>query len=156
MRRLDDFLIDRVFQPVADWLSPWVSPYALGAFLLTGGCLAIICMSAYLHWWASLTIAMLWMPFALRRAYRQEHAPPSNLMPLTRLVDMPIRLFLLFLQLFCLPLVMFADTPIMINQGGWWLVVIADYFFACRKNPPPPRASRVPAFSARATGDASA
>lgn len=147
MRQIDDFLIDRGFQPVADWLSRWVSCHALAAFLMTGGVLGLMAGFLAMGYWVSIAMSGLWMPMRVWEAYQRAAAPPSDVLPIERISWIWLRLPLLTLQTAGVPLhvlsIRLGDYWWSAVMAGWWLFTVGLYFLACRRNPPRVARARV-------------
>jgi len=150
MRRLDDFLIDRVFQKIADALHRVASCYAIGSFLLVG--------FAAMHflWYAlayskgqylilltfGLMLSLFWVPIRVVRAIRidKQWAEGRDALPPERISDAWFRLFFLLM----LPFDAFSaylnwiSTALggMIGDLSWFMLVAGAYFLACTPKRP--------------------
>lgn len=168
LSRLDDFLIDRCAQPVADRLAARATPMGIGASLLLGSAVLEVGRIWARHLAGTnsgvdyaMGGAFLAILFALRARYvREDGAAPLGVMPAERLAGRVVRVPLLV----CLPLgilwhaVLWTGSdislPSVLSQGSYMLETAAFYFGACRRNPPKPRrqsvsvADMVPAPSA--------
>lgn len=142
MRRIDAFLIDRVFQQVADVFERWVSCYGLAGFLATGAIIGIA-IAGFGNWLRSdhFTLACDGiLAFGAVRNWRKADqaakSAPRNVMPVFRIEMFRERMWALFWAPFgCVLLV----------AGSFWgrgfagyllLHVAAIYFLACRRRPP--------------------
>ncbi len=149
MRRLDDFLIDRVFQPVADALARWISCYGLAAFLLTGAVLAMITAIALSPDVRSVGVVLLSVVWVVRliEAHQLDQRASSDVLPAERIRDVYWRPAYLAVVVYDLMVEIFSLSDLrdlMFNQG-WLLNTLAVYFMACRKQPPKQRRAHVPA-----------
>lgn len=147
LRNMDDFLIDRVFQPVSDRAARYVSCYGIAAFLLTGMLLILGGLKLYDRDWIGLLITSGWLPYDVCRAYRLDAAPSSDVLPICRIKDFWLRILFLVVLIALLPTFVLnwwtGDYIKLGHEIGWSIVVPAYYFMACRKNPPTPRRSTV-------------
>lgn len=152
MSALDDLLIERVFQRIADALARWISCYGIAAFLLTGFLLGRMVQHFMRQEWFYLALALVvWLP-PLVTAYRLDLKPASSALPDARLRFQALRrLSLVFLPLDAFSIVV---TPLTDLYGIWLLTTPALYFLACRRNPPKPRRVTVPIGAAGARGTA--
>ena len=133
-RDIDDFLVDRVFQPVVDRL-PVAVETATG-FISIGAAMASIAgLMLENVWWAAI-IVPAWAAIVYK-AHR--HRPRSTLLPAERRF-WEMRLFNLTI---CAAMVLMARlepdavTVLLIaGQGGHTAI---HYMLACRQNPPPPK-----------------
>lgn len=146
IQRMDDFLIDRVFQPISDALARWISCYGIAAFLLTGACLFQGGAFVYRREWFWLLIASAWFPLVIHKAHEMDKALPSNVMVADRLTGRWVRLLLLIGQCLFLPRdIMSSDAPVhQVESATWWGVIAAYYFMACYKRPAKPKRAKVP------------
>jgi len=145
-RTIDDFIIDRIFQPISDTLASLVSCYAIGAFLMTGGLMFSFAWDVQAQHWVNLFFDVTFGPLYLYWAHRMQNEPIRNVMPTNRIALLPVRIFLVVLCLF-------GSIPaIVINLAqGIWIeathnfsgicMTAAFYFLACRRLPPTRRAS---------------
>ena len=145
LRRLDDFLIDRVFQKIADAAARWVSCYGIAAFLLTGAGLMKVADYSVNRDWFGLAFLSLWAPGIAYRAYQLDAKASASVLPPDRVGAMGWRLWSVAtnpLDLLCLLTAQtWWDYP---RFGAWFLVTPALYFMACRRNPPKEKRAVVP------------
>lgn len=146
--KVDDFLIDRVFQRIADNLDRWVSCYGIAAFLMTGFALEqiayrILRQSNLIEW-----LWYLWIPFVVADAYKRERsAKVSDILPPRRWFDRFMRCTLVFLTWI---LGAFSAIPLptdklidRINLVAWAFYTVSLYFMACCRKPPRRQAVRL-------------
>lgn len=141
MRAIDGFLIDRVFQPLADRLARWVSCYGIAAFLLTGFMLYHVAFYVYREEMVGLCLTALWLPGLTWRAYDLDRNPPLGVLPAERITRYASRCgnLLLILPITVLELCASSSLFETINQVGWLILIPAECFMACRANPPAQR-----------------
>jgi hypothetical protein len=146
LRRIDDFLIDRVFQPVTDRLASVTSPCAMAAFLLVG---FLVSNEAWCITYGHYVLAFLagcTFAAAYLMAVDEDKKPLSNTLPSVRIIHFIPRMIGLML----LTPLMVLLTPLNFHilhplaDIGWWLYLMALYFMACRKMPPPKRETEAP------------
>lgn len=145
LHRADDFLIDRVFQPIADLLAPVITCVMLG-HLFTG--LLVVfglgwCVTRPAYW-----VAPLFLIYGSARLFR---LTPTRLgmMPIERVRGFLGRLMDWLIIILIVPSEILdptIDTTFILAELVCWL--ISDYFYACRRNPPKPRKFRMPAWLA--------
>lgn len=128
LRQADDFLIDRVFQLIADWLSPWVSIRRLVFFFSMGGTAVLLAYGTYHQRWVQLCLILVLSVVQLRTLSQVE--PPDGVLPAARINCLPrivdwIIIVTSVIQM--MPLVLFA---------GFVAWLIGDYFNCCYRNPP--------------------
>ncbi len=149
MRRLDDFLIDRVFQPIADALARWTSCYGIAAFFLTGAILAMITSIALEPSMRSVGAVLLSVVWVIRliEAHLMDRRGYSDVLPEERILHVYWRPVYVAFVVFDLIREAFGwdDFRNLILNQGWLLNTLAVYFMACRKQPPKQRRARVPA-----------
>lgn len=153
MKTVDDFLIDRLFQPVVDAMVAVASCYAIAAFVLTGGGFLLLVVDVHqaiyasAWWWCTVGIVSLYLPTIIVRAYRLEQDRPRDAMPIDRVSMMWFRVGVLYCQTIFLPMdVMYwAKLPWnALADLGWWLVIVGAYFMACRRAPPKQKRAYLP------------
>ncbi len=138
IRRIDDFLIDRVFQPVADVSSRWCSCYGIAAFLFTGFALEQFVYRFYLRDWLWMALGLTWIPKRVWDAYKAELRPIRDVMPIDRISNFIVRVvFVVFL----IPTTVIAvaeakDAMKTVAEISWIFLIIGEYFMACRPRPP--------------------
>lgn len=148
MRRLDDFIIDRVFQPIADRLARYWSCYAIAAFILTGFDLEHAAFYIYKEDYVWIAVAAMWLAPMTYRAYQLESQPVRNVLPLERIQFLALRLLNAAFTPFVLLAVFLLPVGIRtIDDIGWAAMVVALYLMACRKNPPRQQRAKAPAFA---------
>ncbi len=146
MRTIDDFLIDRLFQPAADRLARWMSCYAIAEFLLTGELLFKTISYAAEQDWVAMSLCSAWMPVYILRAHRLDAAPPSDILPTERVTGIVFRMIWLTVQIVTLPINLLEPHALWwrIESASWWLIVAGVYLMACRKRPPKPKRITIP------------
>lgn len=148
--RLDSFLIDKAFQPIADRLARWISCYGIAAFLLTGVTLGNAVAFAWTMRWEELLVTA-WFAYRCRDAYVLDRAPPSNALPVERIK----RSGWMGRPGLVLCVAFFTTIHIVAPAPGWsridiwayrlwWIYIAAAYFMACRRDPPKPKAAKIP------------
>lgn len=150
MRRIDDWLIDSVFQPFADRLPAWMSCYGVAAFLLTGLGLEQIAYCMLRQNWIGLLLLSTWMPYTVTHVYRLDRLPARNVAPVDRIARFVLRAAYLLWLLPCIPIaVCFAsDSVDQLSLATWLVIGPIEYLIACRKNPPKEKRSIVRGHSA--------
>lgn len=139
MRQVDDFLIDRIFQPIADSLARWASCYAIAAFLLTGFTLAETVICVVFDQWITLVLSALWVPFLLMECYTLQRKSLCDVTPDNRIKLRTFRPLVLLLSVAGVPMAIFLEVN---DLWYWlwihdqWLLVIGVYFMACHMIPP--------------------
>lgn len=139
MMRIDDFLIDRIFQPVADALARWASCYAIAAFLLTGFALTEIVTNVVLDQWIFLVLFAIWVPFLLIECHTLQRKGLCDTMPYNRIRFRRTRPILLLMSAISMPMTIMSWNN---NHWRWlwfhdqWLLVVGLYFMACYMIPP--------------------
>jgi hypothetical protein len=146
MRQIDNFIIDRMFQPVVDALANIMSCYAMAAFLLTGGSLFIAAAGWHNERYVYLAITGLWLPLHVLRAYRLDAEKPRSVMSTERVIYALLRVCLLAGLIVFEPATVSEflsrkSAWIAIEDFAWWMVVVGLYLMACRR-PPPGRQGR--------------
>ena len=148
MRRLDDFLIDRVFQKIADALHRHASCYAIAGFLMTGyGLSAVMAMvDWFVHDYIAapvlLFVFMLFYPPFIIRAVRLERrwASGDNALPNDRITGCIQRTLALFWTAIPVPIdamQLLAGLQLAaIFNLGWLLYLAGLYFLACTPKRP--------------------
>lgn len=146
IRYIDDTLIDRVFQPVADRCAQHASCYALAAFLLTGCGLAALASAVVADGTLYRCLNLIIVPciaVVLVRANYLDRAPPSDVMPIERIQYVNWRTANLFIAILDLESVVGTPTlRIALNAAMWLLLTAAMFFMACRRLPPAARRAR--------------
>jgi hypothetical protein len=149
--RLDSFLVDRIFQPLADALARWTSCYGIAAFLLTGVIFGQVAGYIWMEKWAYAISMPIWSLMKCIQAYELERRPPSDVLPIERIQGQiwAGRPGLLLIEIFAQPMILLIPPPDgkvmwIYEQESWWVVIIACYFMACRRNPPKPRRAKIP------------
>ena len=146
-RDLDDFLVDRVFQPVVDRL-PASAEVAAG-FVSIGAGLCFVCGFALAREWVFVAIVVPCWGFLVLRAHRPRRERPGTF-PVERLM-WHMRLFQISIAI-CMSTVaaLAPDRTTVLLAAGQWGIVMTDYMLACRRNPPPPKKATVPVASVNA------
>jgi hypothetical protein len=152
LRWADDFLIDRVYQPVADRLAGWISCYGIAAFLLTGFAISRIVYLVHngSEWWYWLL--SLWIFLAVADAHSQDRATPTNVVPNERIRTLSCfnRLMLTLIAFMAVTGFLNYDVWQWVENVGWFGAWVAFYFLACRRMPPKPKRVKAPMFAAEA------
>jgi hypothetical protein len=147
-RKIDDWIIDQVFQKISDALVRWMSCYAIAAFLLTGTILLRITAHMFDGYWALLFFDAIWLPFRLLDAHTMDREPVRDVLPIERIAWMPGRFFWLSLAVLGFPVFFLQrDHAVLALESGDWLLVMALFFMACRRRPPAQQKSRAPWFA---------
>lgn len=138
--KIDDWLIDRVFQRISDGLARFASCYAIAAFLLTGAALGHWGLYIVRQEWVGLLLSSMWLPFRVADAYRLEREPQRDVLPVERVRYFFQRIIFLMLQIAISPLVLLDATEgnywMLASDTFWWVIVVGFYFMACRRRPP--------------------
>ncbi len=140
-RRLDDWIIDCIFQPISDALARWVSCYGIAEFLWTGVVLSRLAL--FVHdqerYWISILFMIPWAVWYLIDCHREDMKPPSATLPVFRIRLFGMRCSWLVLAPIDALSVVFAETGWERLQAiSWFAVYAACWFMACRRNPPKP------------------
>lgn len=149
MRHIDDWLIDRVFQPLADRVAGYVSCYGIAAFLFTGFMLELDARMAVRGDYLWILVTMVWPLRPTLRAYQLDAQPLSNVMPIDRVTHVAARIFSLAIivpgatVLFLLA----KDVSDRLHEIAWMMVLPAEYFTACRRSPPKWRHAAAPSHA---------
>lgn len=148
IRAIDDFMVDRVFQPISDALARWVSCYGIAAFLLTGA-IPLAFAAAVMRWsWYAIPPGFLGVMWACRlvQMHQMDTAACSDVLPTERIRDALLRPVFLPFCVYDLMFEILTEVPfdIWLWNQAWLLYTLAIYFMACRKLPPKPRRSHVP------------
>jgi hypothetical protein len=147
MRRLDGALLDRGWQPIANGLAAWWSPYDAAGFLAAG---FLVSHTAYEMraavtgatslWWAFISIVGTlpvtgFLMLASQRAARHSDSGRQTMNP-ERSVCFPIRIVLLACLMVGLTLDgMVAQLPDLFDLATL-LLLSGFYFVACEHHPP--------------------
>lgn len=142
---VDDFMIDRVFQPVADWLGRWVTPCEAAEFLLIGNVLARIVTATFsetISWWfvaivLPIDVGLIFVARYYNRTDRLGMMPRARLtMDWWRLGSLPFAVLsiITIAPHFAVPLV--SETARDIANIA---LCCAVFLMSCRRNPPPPK-----------------
>jgi len=148
LRRIDDFLLDMLFQPVADAVSAWVSCFGIAAFIYTGFALEHTAFYVYSSDWVDIALTAGWVPLVTYLAYDLDRKPVRDVLSWERFTRFPLRMILLFFLApisFAYALAPNEDLFTRIENIGWIAILPAEYFMACRKQPPKPKRMTVPA-----------
>ncbi len=152
--RIDCFLIDRVFQRVANAVERWTNCYAIAAFLIAGASIAqwasvLVNILRNPHWIGLLSaagpaiITPIWYMW-WKAADRLASAPPTNVMPIIR-IELFITRSLYSVLLVPLNLLLFLPprhVQDILFASSWLLVSAGLYFLACYRRPPRARKAR--------------
>lgn len=148
-RKIDDWLIDNVFQRISDRLSFICSCYALAVYsLLAAGLLVGGSFVVARDWWGiGLCGPLLFLEtLRARELDQQSH---RDALPIERIAKLFTRTFLLATAISVTPA--FVDNVLIgrwlkvVLFPGFCAIVLAYYFMACR--PRPPRQKRSTAWS---------
>lgn len=146
LTKLDDFLLDRVFQPWADHLADRISPLVLGAVLieLYGLVMAWLWMRDWMVgrnlWLAPFFLLLLVAVVAFRhRMLRTDGRLRLGHMNPLRQRWADLRAFIIATFIVCSPTLFFAESLAEVME---WLIsqaaiIGALYFGSCQKSPPP-------------------
>jgi hypothetical protein len=147
-RCIDDFLIDRTFQPASDALARWVSCYGIAEFLWTGAMLARLVMLVHetdRDWIATLIVIPLMLVFLLE-CRREDIKPPSAILPVFRVKHFRMRCaWIILVPIEAFLLAAGENWSDRLQSLSWFAVYAACWFMACRRNPPKP--ARAPAMA---------
>lgn len=149
IRKLDDWLIDEVFQRVADRLAAIACCYSIAAFLFTGFILGAGFDYTLQQDYVGLALLSLWAPRRCWQAYRRVGEPLSNVMPIDRVAYFYLRVLMGALS--TIFMVMALSMLGRMREVPWLIMVAAEYFMACRRRPPIERRSHVPSMLAQNT-----
>jgi hypothetical protein len=152
LHKMDDYLIDRVFQPTADALWRVASCYGLAAFFYTGFMFIFASCRVINQSYFSLLFFMLWMPLRAFRAYREDQKPARNVVPIYRVSEFYLRVLdipLVVASVACAVIPDSSGVIFRIGEISWVLLFLGDYFMACRKRPPAQSRSEVSVWGAR-------
>lgn len=145
----DDYLVERVFQPVTDWLAPWCEPRTIARFLLG----LALCFEAPGYLFIGWGEAFFWPISAIAAWFAGWSFPPPRIgtLPYERIVLQPARIYSFFMTLVLVPSILKRTY-----EGGGlhaiWLgascvFLVAIYFAACSRNPPKPKKVRAGDFA---------
>lgn len=145
LRRLDDFLIDCLCQPMVDRLARWTTPVGIARFLMTGAALfELIAAGLEMPSWASaILLGYQVVCVALLRSFTR--LSNHRGMPLNRVTHFYMRCGAL------LPLLAFNIGRLIewspfwsehVENVGFVLYSVTFYFLACARRPPPERRAR--------------
>lgn len=147
-REIDDFIVDRVSQPVADRVAHRMRAPILAQTVLVGSA-ALECCSTYLFWlngnlpWLQTIILAAGLALTMSWAWSAESTKtPEGLMPRWRTEHLVIRsgLCIIVFAYFLLYLAIFAFGTLTMASAASELACIVNlgglYFMACRTNPP--------------------
>lgn len=132
--RYDGWVLDHVFQPVADRLAEWWSCYQIAVFLLTVDMLVVIVYFVEVRFYFGLLLIPALIPPVVR-AYLAAN-PPSMLLPLDRFIWWGYRLGA------AISIVGDVILPGHLDCSDFWLMTIqvlqftGTGFLACRPRPP--------------------
>lgn len=152
-RAIDDFLIDRVFQPISDRLERWISCYGIAEFLMTGYIVEATVFRVFaepkLVWHVPVFMFIGWGFF--RRARKLDRSGPLDVIPAGRITELWVRMAWIASCLFlAVPLLLVGvgffggiDTATI-----FFAPAASEYFLACRRRPLKPKRSRAPANAA--------
>lgn len=145
MHKIDNFLIDEVFQPVSDRLADWISCYGLAAFMLTGFALEDLWFNIYKETFLWIAVGALWIIPLTLRAYRLDTQAARNVIPVERIQFFLSRMGnLIVIPCLMLGGVISAHGASKLNSIAWFLVLLAEYFMACIKRPPSRKKAKLP------------
>jgi len=144
MHRLDDFLIDRVFQKIADALCRWWSCYGLAAFLLTGGGGVLVGLSAFALiraecWLLVFPLPLLgfWVYYKTKSAYDLDAAwqRGKEALPADRIRDVVLRVVWVAFTVLHSTMVLLSlerqTARSLALYTAWCLFAFGLYFLAC-------------------------
>lgn len=131
LARLDAFILDRVFQPLANRFSERLSPLILGAVLMetTGLMLLVMAFRGQRPWWVAALVLPCFVIITSRIRYEDRQLRLGMLNPLRLDYAFNRRLTLLMLPL---EVVAGSYLPLpLLTLGSAW------FFASCQKLPPP-------------------
>lgn len=163
MERIDNFCIDRIFQPIADWLQDLTrrSTYYLAACSYAGISLISLLLS-YLHFGGSVLLSLIYFLCSfvamspIRTQIRRDnnlHEHPSKVVENDRHDSVLVILRPVLVCMFVavgIPYIvkkLYADTLTLADIIGeiFSILLIAAYYFAaCTPKPPAPKKQEVP------------
>jgi len=161
LKKIDDFLIDRVFQPYVDARTRVVgvsnSPYKIAAFFLSGFVVMTIGWLIASLYEGSFSIfyllPLVWIYFIIKQFIRpaeilsKVQTDLSDMPNIIRVQQMFSRVLWLIFLLVQLPWYSFATLSATLAHGSVWLYMVGVYFMACNpttintSEPPPPSAN---------------
>lgn len=141
IQKIDDYLIDLVFQPISDRLARWVSCYEIAQFLLVGSSLIFVSVTIYYEAFLGGALTVPWAIFLYWRASKLQNTPINNVLPIERAEFCMFRVCLIISEPVWL-ILFYTSTSyyLLVRELGWIIIIVALYFMACRRNPPKPKA----------------
>jgi hypothetical protein len=148
MKLIDDFLIDKVFQRISNFIAPLISCYGLANILLSLGCIFLILGTKFTDPIAIICLALVFFFWAIWafRANELDRSAQEGVMPIDRPRDMTVRLVYFFFLLWAgledlLKYLFHTVNYSSINRSNlldvaWLFATLGLYFIACRKMPP--------------------
>ncbi len=136
LRAFDDFLIDRVFQPITDYFSERASCYAIAAFLFTGFLFIDAVCSFLLKDYVVLLIMSVWVPARIYRAQQMNSQSRRNVMSVDRISGFYSRLIDIFFVGLA-PIWLIGNHSFILNMRdmAWVLMLSGDFLMACYNRP---------------------
>lgn len=143
LRRFDEWLIDRVFQAIADW---FVLNLGWDCFLLARGCriafgIGMACYACWVDkvWWERLMsgFLMLWSLVIGLWGNELEPSPMNGTRNIKRLTEVGWRLiFLGFMAMDCILFIFWPTWESFGRRLPFWFAGCSYYFAACDPMPP--------------------
>jgi hypothetical protein len=159
MQKIDDFLIDKIFQPIANLCYPFLSCYKLAYVLFILACISTCIGLSFDNWFIdfiTMFLLLFWISWALR-ARNLDKTIREGMIPIDRSRDLTLRFVYFLLLIFTIiqAIISLIAHDYVVNKlafqnltenFGWILATIGLYFIACRKLPPIRRTGNVMSF----------
>lgn len=144
LRSIDDFLIERVHQPIADLFARHVSCYGIASFLFMGALLGMTMGSVMRGAYVS-AVMNAWLVFPVLRCESLDKSALIGVMPANRVTEF-------FWRIIWWAVIPATFVGAIFTPGVWnrvWaigelLILPGFYFMACRKNPPKQKRAKAP------------
>jgi len=152
MRRIDDFMVDRVFQPIADRLEVWKNCYGLAAFLATGSIACYLVAFFYppfnkISVRCVLVILCVCSLSSVRNCHNLERRLATNVVSPDRIAYLPWRMVALVINVQNTMFAVSGTVGGKIYFVAWLAYTCSIYFCACQRRPPRREVSRSPVLS---------
>lgn len=142
MSAIDNWVVTKYAQPVADYIERWMNCYALAAFLLTGSILGFAVYGIHEEKWFSLFIWSILVPREAYFAYRMAESEPSTVRPTHVLRMTAARGFTIILLPVDFYVLFFPSNPWWrLEEASWLAMVFAFFMMAAHRRPPSSRSS---------------
>lgn len=147
IRKFDDYIFDRIFQPIADWLSDiGTSCYKVAQQTIMGAAIFFIINTVVRtndgQGGVLLSVSTILLLFACAVLYMRiggYENKPEGTVPIERLEWLPHRIFVICMVLYIIfgtSLTERSSLAIMASATADILLLISMYLMACVKNPP--------------------